>query len=67
MGGKGLQKVTVEHVHVHSGGQAIVGSVETDRRPSQKEPEAIDHQQHLENGTSDKNVSPRLDTAKDCK
>src|SRR5262249_30193259 len=23
------QKVTVEHVHVHSGGQAIVGSVET--------------------------------------
>jgi hypothetical protein len=27
--GKGQQKVTVEHVHVHSGGQAIVGSVET--------------------------------------
>jgi hypothetical protein len=27
--GKGAQKVTVEHVHVHSGGQAIVGSVET--------------------------------------
>ena len=26
--GKGQQKVTVEHVHVHSGGQAIVGSVE---------------------------------------
>jgi hypothetical protein len=25
--GKGQQKVTVEHVHVHSGGQAIVGSV----------------------------------------
>jgi hypothetical protein len=23
--GKGQQKVTVEHVHVHSGGQAIVG------------------------------------------
>ena len=29
--GKGQQKVTVEHVHVHSGGQAIVGAVE---RPS---------------------------------
>jgi hypothetical protein len=26
--GKGAQKVTVEHVHVHSGGQAIVGTVE---------------------------------------
>jgi hypothetical protein len=26
--GKGQQKVTVEHVHVHSGGQAIVGMVE---------------------------------------
>src|SRR3954463_3367992 len=27
--GKGQQKVTVEHVHVHAGGQAIVGAVET--------------------------------------
>src|SRR5262245_23401849 len=27
--GKGTQKVTVEHVHVHEGGQAIVGHVET--------------------------------------
>ena len=27
--GKGHQKVTVEHVHVESGGQAIVGNVET--------------------------------------
>ena len=26
--GKGQQRVTVEHVHVHSGGQAIVGAVE---------------------------------------
>lgn len=25
--GKGQQKMTVEHVHVHSGGQAIVGSI----------------------------------------
>jgi hypothetical protein len=25
--GRGQQKVTVEHVHVHTGGQAIVGSV----------------------------------------
>ena len=27
--GKGQQKVTVEHVHVHAGGQAVVGKVET--------------------------------------
>jgi hypothetical protein len=27
--GKGQQKMTVEHVHVHSGGQAIVGTVES--------------------------------------
>jgi hypothetical protein len=26
--GKGTQKVTVEHVHVHAGGQAVVGTVE---------------------------------------
>jgi hypothetical protein len=26
--GKGQQKVTVEHVHVHSGGQAIVGALQ---------------------------------------
>jgi hypothetical protein len=26
--GKGQQKVTVEHVHVHEGGQAIVGNLE---------------------------------------
>lgn len=30
--GKGQQKVTVEHVHVAEGGQAIVGNVETGRR-----------------------------------
>jgi hypothetical protein len=27
--GKGQQKVTVEHVHIHSGAQAVVGVVET--------------------------------------
>ena len=27
--GKGQQKVTIEHVHVHEGGQAVVGVVET--------------------------------------
>lgn len=31
--GKGQQKVTVEHVHVHQGGQAIVGNVERSPEP----------------------------------
>jgi hypothetical protein len=30
--GKGEQKMTVEHVHVHAGGQAIVGEVRTGGR-----------------------------------
>jgi hypothetical protein len=33
--GKGQQKVTVEHVHVHSGGQAVVGIVEPPEGGSQ--------------------------------
>ena len=43
--GKGQQKVTVEHVHVHSGGQAVVGMVETpgrgDQSKSEGQPDAI--------------------------
>jgi hypothetical protein len=42
--GKGAQKVTVEHVHVHEGGQAIVGNVESrgggDRRKSEDQAHA---------------------------
>jgi hypothetical protein len=42
--GKGQQKVTVEHVHVHAGGQAVVGTIETpgggDRRKSEEQPHA---------------------------
>lgn len=42
--GKGQQKVTVEHVHVHSGGQAVVGVVGTpgggDRTKSEDQPHA---------------------------
>jgi hypothetical protein len=29
--GKGQQKMTVEHVHVNAGGQAIIGTVQTDQ------------------------------------
>ena len=42
--GKGQQKVTVEHVHVHSGGQAVVGTVEQrgggDQRKTEEQPHA---------------------------
>ena len=43
--GKGQQKVTVEHVHVHAGGQAVVGMVAArpgggDRSKSEEQPHA---------------------------
>jgi hypothetical protein len=42
--GKGQQKVTVEHVHVHAGGQAVVGAIATpgggDRARSEEQPYA---------------------------
>ena len=45
--GKGQQKVTVEHVHVHAGGQAVVGVVSTPGggAPSETEeqPHALTH------------------------
>ena len=39
--GKGQQKVTVEHVHVHAGGQAMVGSIETSRDRDLAKPEEL--------------------------
>jgi hypothetical protein len=43
--GKGQQKVTVEHVHVHSGGQAVVGVVDGlgggDQAKSEEQPHAL--------------------------
>ena len=36
-GTSGQQRVTVEHVHVHGGGQAIVGTVEAPRSRKEKE------------------------------
>jgi hypothetical protein len=47
--GKGQQKVTVEHVTVQSGGQAVVGNVETAQNPPKPEsrekegPKTIEH------------------------
>ena len=41
--GKGQQKVTVEHVHVHAGGQAVVGMVE---RPGGGDQNISEEQHH---------------------
>jgi hypothetical protein len=41
--GKGQQKVTVEHVHVHEGGQAIVGNVEHGERGGVEKNEDLPH------------------------
>jgi hypothetical protein len=41
--GKGTQKVVVEHVHVHSGGQAVVGVVENQGGGSSSKPEEQAH------------------------
>jgi len=41
--GKGQQKVTVEHVHVHQGGQAIVGHVQHSGEGVNKETEDQPH------------------------
>lgn len=42
--GKGHQKVTVEHVHVHAGGQAVVGTVGVGASPKlEEQSHAITH------------------------
>lgn len=55
--GKGQQKVTVEHVHVHPGGQAVVGNLEMGQRgeKNSKHAEAVEHLQ---------DVSQRVGTVK---
>jgi hypothetical protein len=45
--GKGQQKVTVEQVHVHSGGQAIVGTVERQPTPNSSTSEDINDARQL--------------------
>ena len=45
--GKGQQKVTVEHVHVHAGGKAVVGMVASGRgQPGGGEASQIEEQPH---------------------
>jgi hypothetical protein len=44
--GKGQQKVTVEHVHVHSGGQAVVGMVAAPGQPGGGDRNNFEEQPH---------------------
>src|ERR1700677_1808528 len=44
--GKGQQKVTVEHVHVHAGGQAVVGMVAAPGQPGGGDSGNIEEQPH---------------------
>lgn len=45
--GKGQQKVTVEHVHVYAGGQAVVGNIEHKGGGGQKNLEDQPHAQQI--------------------
>lgn len=44
--GKGQQKVTVEHVHVHAGGQAVVGMVTASSQPGGGDSSRFEEQPH---------------------
>jgi hypothetical protein len=45
--GKGQQKVTVEHVHVHAGGRAVVGTVEAPGGGDRAKPEDQPHAKQI--------------------
>ena len=45
--GKGQQRVTVEHVHVHAGGQAVVGAVATPGGGERAKPEEQPHAKQI--------------------
>jgi hypothetical protein len=61
--GKGQQKVTVEHVHVHEGGQAIVGNVGTQGGGMLPKPEDQAHAKQIAHAPGA--PLPSADTARD--
>jgi hypothetical protein len=61
--GKGQQKVTVEHVHIHAGGQAVVGVV--DRRGGGGDERKSEEQPHAKQiGHAPESAVPSEDTAR---
>ena len=61
--GKGEQKVTVEHVHVHAGGQAVVGTVERTGGGGFNKPEEQPHAKQIAHAPEP--TMRRLDTARE--
>jgi hypothetical protein len=67
--GKGQQKVTVEHVHVHAGGQAVVGMVATPagQRPEGGDLEESEEQPHAKQiAHAPEHALPSPDTGRDA-
>lgn len=62
--GKGQQKVTVEHVHVHQGGQAVVGVVEHGGDGAPQKVEEQPHARRIEHapGTPMRSHDPERET-----
>jgi hypothetical protein len=58
--GKGQQKVTVEHVHVHAGGQAVVGMVASPVQPGGGDRAKFEEQPHA------KQIAHALEPALPC-
>lgn len=58
--GKGQQKVTVEHVHVHAGGQAVVGMVAAPGQPGGGDASTFKEQPHA------KQITNALEPALPC-
>ena len=56
--GKGQQKVTVEHVHVHAGGQAIVGNITHPKGGGSKKQEEQPHAKQIDHAPVQEMSSP---------
>ena len=62
--GKGQQKVTVEHVHVHAGGQAVVGMVAAPGQPGGGDANEIKEQPHAKQTA--RQIAHALESAMPC-
>jgi hypothetical protein len=64
--GKGQQKVTVEHVHVHAGGQAVVGMVAARGQPGGGDASKFEEQPHAKQiAHAPESALPRPDPQRD--
>lgn len=65
--GKGQQKVIVEHVHVHAGGQAVVGMVATPGQPGGGDAGKFEEQPHAKQiANAPEPAMPRTDQKPDA-